>query len=107
MEVWRLTELIQQGTWVEIGYRVLERGERAPQVPADTAEVALELRVKGFLQAPAAMGEKALIKTIIGREVEGVLVRANPAYGHGFGEPVPELQAIGLELRHRLEGSKA
>lgn len=92
------------GTWVEIGRTVLEPGERAPQVPADTAAVPLQLRVKGFLQQAACVGEKVAVTTVIGRTQEGVLLRANPRHVHDFGEPVPELLTIGCELRQLLGG---
>ncbi len=94
------------GTWVEVGRSVLQPGERAPQVPADTAAVPLELRVKGFLQQPAALGQEASITTLTGRTQQGKVISINPRHSHGFGEPVPELLAIGPELRQLLEGSR-
>ena len=51
------------------------------------------------------MGEAAAVTTLLGRRVEGTLVRVQPAPGHSFGRPVPELLAIGSELRARLRGS--
>ncbi|MGR8952181.1 MAG: 2-amino-4-ketopentanoate thiolase, partial [Gammaproteobacteria bacterium] len=47
-----MTERIGKGVWVEIHDIVLEAGERAPQVPEDTAKVPLEMCVKGFLTEP-------------------------------------------------------
>ena len=55
----RMAERAAQGAWVEIHRCVLQAGERAPQVPEDTQRVPLEMRVKGFLVAPAAPGEAA------------------------------------------------
>jgi hypothetical protein len=86
------------GQWVQIHQVVLSPGERAPQVPADTALVPLELRVRGFLEQPAALGEAATVRTLSGRRVTGQLVDLEPAYTHGFGRPVPALLAIGDEL---------
>ena len=40
---------VPSGSWVELHRVVLPPGERAPQVPAETQRVPLELRVKGFL----------------------------------------------------------
>lgn len=91
-----------KGTWVEIGDVVLPAGERAPQVPEDTQAVALEMRVKGFLADAAAVGELATVITPAGRQVRGTLTRVNPAYTHGFGEPVAELLTIGGEARRIL-----
>ncbi|HHW99607.1 MAG TPA: 2-amino-4-ketopentanoate thiolase [Firmicutes bacterium] len=94
-----------KGTWVEISRTVLPPGERAPQVPADTAAMPLELRVKGFLQEPAGLGQEASITTLIGRAQRGLVTRINPRHIHDFGEPVPELLTIGQELRQLLGGS--
>ena len=97
-----MTELIEQGTWVEIHTVVLKADERAPQVPEDTRKVPLEMRVKGFLLAPATIGEDAEIETPSGRHLRGKLVQVNPAYTHSFGAPIPELSSIGREVRTLL-----
>ena len=97
-----MTALIEKGTWVEIHDVVLEAGERAPQVPQDTQRVPLEMRVKGFLLTPAAIGEAADIETLSGRQLRGQLVAVNPAYTHSFGAPIPELATIGGEVRALL-----
>ena len=97
-----MTTLIEKGTWVEIHDVVLEAGERAPQIPEDTQEVPLEMRVKGFLLKPAAIGEEADIETLSGRQLRGKLVDVNPAYAHSFGAPIPELSTIGGEVRALL-----
>lgn len=97
-----MTGPIPAGTWVEIHRVVLAAGERAPQVPADTQAVDLEMRVKGWLVATTAIGEQAEIETPAGRHLKGTLVAVNPAYDHGFGAPIPELSGIGVEQRARL-----
>lgn len=97
-----MVDKIASGTWVEIGSTVLAPGARAPQVPEDTAGVALEMRVKGVLVAAAALGDQAQIATPSGRRLRGRLLAVNPAYDHGFGPPVPELAAIGDEVRAML-----
>ena len=94
---------MKRGTWVELRRVVLAAGERAPQVPDETQAVPLELRVKGFLVADAALGEEAEVETRAGRRLRGTLERALPAYEHGFGPPVPELLAVGAELRALLD----
>ncbi len=94
-----MTEPIAQGTWVEIHRIVLPAGERAPQVPEDTRRVPLEMRVKGFLAAPAELGGEAEILTPADRRLKGRLIEVNPAYTHGFGPPIPELLPIGEEAR--------
>ena len=97
-----MAERIARGTWVELERVILAPGERAPQVPEETQAVALEMRVKGVLVADAALGEPAEIVTPAGRRLKGRLREARPAYTHGFGSPVPELRAVGAELRARL-----
>lgn len=101
-----MAERIAAGTWVEIHRVVLRPGERAPSVPADTREVPLEMRVKGFLAEAAAAGEEAEIVTPAGRRLRGTLTEANPAYTHGFGPPIPELSTIGREVRNLLAGPR-
>ena len=97
-----MTEPVEKGTWVEIHTVVLTTSERAPHVPEDTRRVPLEMRVKGFLLAPVAIGEHAEIETPSGRHLRGKLTDVNPAYTHSFGSPVPELSSIGRELRALL-----
>ena len=94
-----MTRPISKGTWVEIHNIVLPAGERAPQVPEDTQQVPLEMRVKGFLAEPASLDEEAEIITTAGRHLRGRLVEVNPAYSHRFGAPIPELSTIGGEVR--------
>src|SRR5512139_3447867 len=94
-----VAERIAAGTWVEVHRIVLAAGERAPQIPADTQAVPLEMRVKGFLVEPAALGQEAEIQTAAGRRLRGTLTAINPAYTHGFGPPIPELSTIGPEVR--------
>lgn len=102
-----MSDAVAAGTWVEIHCVVLEAGHRAPQVPDDTAHVPLEMRVKGFLVAPGAAGDTVEIRTPAGRRLRGTLVAVNPAYAHGFGAPIAELQAIGGEVRARIAAEKA
>jgi hypothetical protein len=99
-----VAEPFAKGTWVEIHRVVLVPGERSPQVPADTACVPLEMRVKGFLAEAAALGDEAEIVTAAGRRLQGRLSQVNPGYRHGFGSPIAELVSIGSEVRALLRG---
>ncbi len=94
-----MAKLIEKGTWVEIHTNVLPAGERASQVPEDTQQVPLEMRVKGFLVEPASLDEEVEIITTVGRHLRGTLIEVNPAYTHQFGAPIPELSTIGGEVR--------
>ena len=93
---------IYEGTWVQIQQIVLQPKERAPQLPEDTKLVPLELRVNGFLQEDADLGEEVKIITLIGRQLTGRLSCVEPRYPHNFGRPIPALLTIGQELRHLL-----
>ncbi|MTI61350.1 MAG: 2-amino-4-ketopentanoate thiolase [Firmicutes bacterium] len=96
----------KQGDWVQINSIVLEAGNRAPNIPKETQEVSLELRVRGFLlNKEAELNDQVRIETYIGREFSGRLERINPAFEHSFGRVIPELLPIGRELKTMLEGS--
>ena len=97
-----MPERAARGSWVEIRSVVLEPGQRAPGVPRDTGEVALELRAKGALMESAALGDEVTIVTRSGRRLLGTLVDVNPPYTHGFGPPLAELLDVGQEARDLL-----
>lgn len=90
-------ETAPEGTWVEIQKTVLTPEERAQGVPRDTAATPLLEWVDGFLTHPAAAGDEATIRTLIGRTHTGVISRINPGYSHSFGETVGEILTIGTE----------
>ncbi len=93
----------RRGDWVQVHRIVLKPGKRAPQVPPETQAVPLEMWAKGFLAVETAeIGDEVAVTTPAGRKVEGRLVAVLPAYGHDFGEPVPELLEVGRELRALL-----
>ncbi len=95
----------KRGDWVQIHQVVLEAGERAPQVPEDTARVPLEMKVKGvLLDQKAKRGDLVTIETAIGRKIQGNLIAVNPAYEVGYGPPPDELRPVGSELRRFLRG---
>jgi hypothetical protein len=101
-----MKQTIDKGSWVQIYCVVLPAGERAPQVPDDTRQIPLEMRVKGRLVASAHLGDEAEIVTAVGRRLRGVVEVINPAYTHGFGAPIAELSAIGREVRALLHGGR-
>ena len=94
-----MTQRALKNTWVEIGAVVLQKDERAPNLPEDTKQVPLEMRVKGYLLHDAEKGGGAEIVTPSGRTVKGMLTRVNPEYDHMFGRPIPELSPIAEEVR--------
>jgi len=101
-----MSERAVAGSWVEVHREVLAASERAPQVPADTRRVPLEMKVRGILVRNAALGEEVEIRTRAGRRLRGTLTALNPAYTHSFGPPVPELSEVGAELRSLLRNRR-
>lgn len=91
---------IAKGSWVEIEQVILKPEERSPALPEDTKKTPLLMRVSGFLNADAALGETVSITTIIGRTLTGTLRVENPSYAHSFGTTVKELLTIGTEHDH-------
>lgn len=90
---------IDRGTWVEIEQVVLQPDERAANLPEDTKKVPYILHVSGFLTDDCRLDETAAIRTMIGRQFTGKIIRVNPGYHHSFGETIPELLAIGVEMQ--------
>ncbi len=87
-----------KGTWVEIEQTILRPEERSAAVPDDTRATPLLMRVSGFLlENSAAPGDRVRVRTIIGRELSGMLRGATPGYSHSFGSVVPEILTIGTE----------
>jgi hypothetical protein len=94
----------KKGDWVQIHNIVLEAGDRAPNLPEETKEVPLELRVRGFLKEDSAeLDQEVTIETLVGREITGNLEKINPVYSHDYGQPIPELLQIGRELKDMLK----
>ena len=98
--------MAKKGDWALIHNLILKPEERAPQVPNDTKKVPLEMWVKGFLSQDTNIGEEVEVKTITGRIVRGKLVEVNPTYKHDYGDFVPELLQIGLQLKGILFGGE-
>lgn len=96
--------MIGKGTWVEIHDRILSPEERTGNLPEETKKVPLEMRLKGFLQEEARIGDRSVVKTVTGRLVTGTVMAVNPTYDHGYGETlIPELLTIGRDLKALLE----
>ncbi len=94
-------EIIPKGTWVEIEEVILTPEQRAPSLPEETKKVPYVLRASGFLIEDGQPGKQVKIKTIIGRELTGILKTVNPSYSHSFGKTIPELLTIGTEWEEK------
>ncbi len=97
----------RKGDLVLIHLVVLDPAQRAENLPEVTRAVPYEGWIKGFLlDEDAEIGDKVRIESWIGRELAGILTEINPVYDHGFGEPQPELNAIGPEAWKELQGGE-
>jgi hypothetical protein len=94
----------KKGDWVQVHRILLKPEERAPQVPEDTKKVPLEIWVKGIALHDAKTGEVVEVKTATGRKVKGVLTAVNPRYVHDYGDFVPELLKVDMQLKEILFG---
>lgn len=90
---------VSKGEWVEISQVVLEPGERAPNLPSDTAAAPYTLRARGFAMSEAEAGSEISIMTFAGRTLTGKLEEVNPEFHLSHGESVPELVRIRFELK--------
>ncbi|NLM17494.1 MAG: hypothetical protein GX221_07230 [Candidatus Riflebacteria bacterium] len=88
---------VPAGRWVEIEKTILTPEQRAPQVPEDTAKTPYIMKVSGFLEKEAAIGDEAVVKTMSGRKVSGKLSLIAPHYEHSFGDTVEEILKIGRD----------
>lgn len=94
----------RKGDLVQIHIVVLEPQQRATGLPEATRTVPYEGWIKGYLlEEEAQVGDTVRIESLIGRELAGVLAAINPVYDHNFGEPQPELNAIGPEAWKELQ----
>ena len=92
------------GDWVRIHDIVLTPQERSDRLPGDTRKVPLEMWVKGVLMdTPANPGDEVTVETATGRRITGVLEEVGPAWDHGFGRHIPELEELGRRLRRSLK----
>ena len=85
-----MPQTANKGAWVKISNTVLKVGERAPNIPEETAKVPLIMHLNGFLLSDEArLGDCVSIETLSGRKVSGDLIEINPRYTHSFGEFIP------------------
>lgn len=98
-----MNNVAKAGDWVQIENIILVTGERAPQVPAETAAVPMVMKAKGFLiNDTAKLADEVRVMTLAEREIAGRLIAIMPRYNHDYGLPQPELLHIGMDLRRIL-----
>lgn len=98
--------MAKKGDWVTVHSIILTAEERAPQLPAETKEVPLEMWVKGFLIADAEINDIVEVRTVTNRVEKGRLVEVFPTYTHSFGDYVPEIAQIDRILQAELFGGE-
>jgi len=84
--------MIEKTTFVQIYKSVLSRSERSTNLPVDTKQVPLEMRIKGKLLNPAEIGDTVEIVTATKRIESGILIAIEPSYTHDFGHFVQEIE---------------
>lgn len=90
-----------RGDWVRIQGIVLNPEERSDRLPEDTRKVPLKMWVKGVLvDDSASCGDWVTVETATGRRTSGILEEIGPAWSHGFGKHVPELEELGRRFQH-------
>ncbi len=98
-------QLYQEDDFVVIEKIILPVGQRAPQLPEDTAATPLIALTRGWLlDQEARVGDEVRIRTLSGRTVTGRLTNRGTAPVHGYGESVPELLEIHQQVRQLLFG---
>lgn len=98
--------MIRKNTWVKIHTIILKPEERSKKLPNETKKHPLECWMKGYLSHDADIGDEVSIITLTGREENGTLTKANPAYLHTYGAFVPEILKIDAIVKQALrEGS--
>ncbi|MFN3411337.1 MAG: 2-amino-4-oxopentanoate thiolase subunit OrtA [Exilispira sp.] len=95
--------MAKKGEWVKIEKIILNPDERTAKIPDETKKVPYIVHICGHLIEDADIGQKATIISRIGRIHEGKLIEENPAFRHNFGDFVPQLVDINIELKKELE----
>ena len=86
--------MIKKGSYVTIKKVVLNKNERAFNLPIDTKEVDLIMKIKGITLHDAKLNETVEIITTTKRIVKGELVEINPRYVHSFGSHIEEIEKM-------------
>ncbi|MDO9628981.1 MAG: 2-amino-4-oxopentanoate thiolase subunit OrtA [Acholeplasmataceae bacterium] len=86
--------MVEKMTFVQIYKSVLSRSERATNLPADTKQVPLEMRIKGKLLNSAQIGDTVQIITTTKRIETGILIAVEPSFTHDFGHFVQTIEDI-------------
>jgi len=95
--------MVKKGQWVKIEKIILKPEERTAKIPEETKKVPYLVHINGFLQEDATIGDEVTIVSRIGRTHTGKLIEEKPSFKHNFGDFVPQLVDISIELKKELE----
>jgi hypothetical protein len=95
--------MVKKGQWVKIEKIILKPEERTAKIPEETKKVPYLVHINGFLQEDANIGDEVTIVSRIGRTHTGKLIEEKPSFKHNFGDFVPQLVDISIELKKELE----
>lgn len=95
--------MVKKGEWVKIEKIILKPEERTAKIPEETKKVPYVVHINGFLQEDAELGDEVTIVSRIGRTHKGKLIEEKPSFRHNFGDFVPQLVDISIELKKELE----
>ncbi len=98
--------MVKKGEWVKIEKILLKPEERTAKIPEETKKVPYIVHISGFLQEDAEIGDEVTIVSRIGRKHSGKLIEVNPTFKHNFGDFVPHLINISIELKKEIEEIK-
>ena len=93
-----------KGDWVEITSEILKPAERAANLPQDTAEKPYTLRMRGIAEESGTIGQTVTIRTMTGRQIQGIAVTVNPYDAHSFGKCIPELIHTRINILATMRG---
>ncbi len=86
--------MIDKGTVVQIERVVLESFERTGNLPDDTKQVPLKMKLKGKLIADSDLGDYVKIITQTNRIDEGYLIDVEPYFKHDYGHYVKVIDEV-------------
>jgi len=98
--------MVKKGQWVKVEKILLKPEERTAKIPDETKKVPYVIHICGFLEKDSEIGSEVKIISRIGREHIGKLIEVNPTFKHNFGEFVPELVNINIELKREIDEIK-
>jgi hypothetical protein len=96
-----MPEQVAAGDWIEVEFVVMDPEQRVVSA-ADTAQLPLLGRVRGFAVGSSRVGADAEVETLCGRHQSGTVVDAEPGHHHSFGQTNTLVLMSGLRAKRSL-----